>query len=371
MEKCEAARTTPATEPSPLSEPAPCLPGKPPGFLAGIASCGAFLAAFVLGCMLLRSGQPFKAAPGLVSKYNYFATHRDDYEVLFIGSSRIYHQIIPKQFDARVAEREGIKLRSFNCGYDGCWPPESYFLLRKLLALRPRKLRWVVVDLMEIDARIDERSKTLRMAYWHDWTHTMMAWRQLVRPPATLLDAKTSAMAVEHGKYLLKQWTGFGRGAEWMEDRLTSKKKKKPPLEPKEWAGKEGFNAGLTTAMAGRELADFEEKVASLPRQLSPKSLSPAFSDAVRKLIVDIRKAGAEPVFLIAPTLNPYENFARLPDGEPLLAFNDPRRYPRLFDPAMHYDGWHLNEKGAIYFTDLVAEQFCEVLRKDSRSLSR
>ena len=56
--------------------------------------------------------------------------------------------------------------RSFNFGYDGMWPPESFYLLRQLLALRPAPAKWVVIDLMDINTQLDERNNsTLRMAY--------------------------------------------------------------------------------------------------------------------------------------------------------------------------------------------------------------
>ncbi|MGV3531986.1 MAG: hypothetical protein ACO1QR_06415, partial [Chthoniobacteraceae bacterium] len=109
----------------------------------------------------------------------------------------------------------------------------------------------------------------------------------------------------------------------------------------------------------------YEETVARLRRNLSQSPVGPVFRGAIAELVRDIRAAGAEPVFVIAPTLNARENFTGLPEGVALFAFNDPNEHPVLFDPAMHYDGWHLNGRGAAVFTDLLAERFAnEFLEK-------
>lgn len=84
-----------------------------------LRNCGAFLAAVVLGCFVLYSLRSFPDVPGIGPKYGYFREHKDRYDVLFVGSSRFYHQIIPKQFDTRVGENGDARLRSFNFGYDG------------------------------------------------------------------------------------------------------------------------------------------------------------------------------------------------------------------------------------------------------------
>ncbi|MGV3531816.1 MAG: hypothetical protein ACO1QR_05555, partial [Chthoniobacteraceae bacterium] len=303
-------------------------------------NCGAFLAAVVLGCTVLFSLRSFPDVPGIGPKYQYLREHKDRYDVLFVGSSRFYHQIIPKQFDARVAGGERAPLRSFNFGYDGMWPPESFYVVRQLLALRPASLKWVVIDLMEINANLDERNNsTQRMAYWHDWQHTTMAWRHLWYESRHSKDEKVR-LIIAHGWHLAGQLANIGYGAAALDRKLMPQK---PRKVPKEWRGTEGFDVGPDTPMIGAELKGYEETVARLRRNLSQSPVGPVFRGANAELVRDIRAAGAEPVFVIAPTLNARENFTGMPEGTALFAFNDPNEHPVLFDPAMHYDGWHLN----------------------------
>ena len=64
---------------------------------------------------------------------------------------------------------------------------------------------------------------------------------------------------------------------------------------------------------------------------------------------------GARPVLILTPTLKEKENFTALPEGVPVLRFQDPNAFPQLFDPAHCYDNEHLNHAGAQIFTDLLA----------------
>ena len=41
-----------------------------------------------------------------------------------------------------------------------------------------------------------------------------------------------------------------------------------------------------------------------------------------------MRRARAEPIFVIAPTINGAENFTEIPDGAAVIPLNDPAQYP-------------------------------------------
>ena len=86
--------------------------------------------------------------------------------------------------------------------------------------------------------------------------------------------------------------------------------------------------------------------------------MRPVFRAALSDLIEEIRSVGAEPVFVIAPTLSHAENFTEIPGGVTVFALNDPARFPELFNPDKRNDSGHLNEKGAVDFTRILAEKF-------------
>ena len=71
-------------------------------------------------------------------KLAYFARHKDEYDAVFVGSSRVYRQIAPGVFDRQVAASTGRAMRSFNLGAPSMFLPESLYVIDRILAQRPR-----------------------------------------------------------------------------------------------------------------------------------------------------------------------------------------------------------------------------------------
>ncbi len=311
-----------------------------------------FLLACAAGCAVLGKIAPFPDVPGIYPKWSYFREHRDRIDVLFLGSSRFYHQIIPAQFEAAA----GSHLRSFNFGYDGMWPPESFYLLRQLLAMRPAKLKWVVIDLMDINTQIDDRNNsTLRTAYWHDLRHTALAFHNIL--DSAFHPSQKAGFLLQHASLCGARMMNLGSGADLLQTRLNPRPARRRPYT---WADTAGFEAGPDRELEGKVREGYLATVERLKASLPPQPVRPIFRQALREIIADVRRAGAEPIFVIAPTLNARENFTDIPDGAAVIALNDPNQHPELFDPAKHYDGWHLNPRGAIDFTAILARKFLE-----------
>jgi hypothetical protein len=79
----------------------------------------------------------------------------------------------------------------------------------------------------------------------------------------------------------------------------------------------------------------------------------------------EVRKIGAAPIFLITPSTTEVDvatKDTRTPGI--LMAFNDPRIYPSLFQSSARRDGQHLTKSGSEEFTRLVAANFVELARE-------
>jgi hypothetical protein len=298
--------------------------------------------------------------PGIGQKYRYVAGHRDSLEILFVGSSRVFHHVIPERFEDRVGAATGHRPESFNFGHDGMWPPESYFVVRKLLELRPPKLKWVFIELMGISPKVSgENASTMRDAYWHDWPHTLLAWRAI--PGAGLHGSKALTVALNHAAQLGSRMVNLGRAADWLARVLRPDEDKIPSV--KGWRSRKGFEPDDDKVIEGAAREKFLETVAKRKASFVAVPLAPELKDAIAGLITAVRAAGAEPIFIVSPTLSDNENFTELPGGVPLISFADANRYAALYDPSLTSDGWHLNEKGAEIFTDLLAGRFIDLLR--------
>jgi hypothetical protein len=297
---------------------------------------------------------PFPNVPYVAEKLQYFDAHKDRVDTIFIGSSRMVSQIIPAEFDAETAAG-GAPTHSFNLACAGMWPPESFYFLRQILKLRPAHLKWVLIDLMNVDSRVFEGNDgTQRAEYWHDGRHTFMALRDVLDSGRSL--PETRVQLWKHVRIFAKRWVRTGRGQEWLESQFTLSKRARKPG----WIDKGGFDPTANGSLTGDNLQHFLETVAVLRKGLPRQPMRPVFFDALQEIAADVRRMGAEPAFILAPTVNARENYAGLPSGVTVLAFNDPAQYPILFEPDLHFDAWHLNEKGAVPYTRLLARRFVE-----------
>ena len=324
----------------------------------GLLTGACFAAAFVASACLIGWCLPFPPVPAVSAKYRYLAENNDRFDTLFVGSSRVYHQIDPQQFDTEVAALGG-RTQSVNLASAGQWPPESFYFLRRLLALRPPRLRWVFIELMPINENLGVRSEdTLRAAYWHDWRHTALALRAVFASRRSPVEKWR--LAAEHAAIFLRWNANLGRGADALRDILLPGRAKRPPA----WLDRAGFQPESDHHIADADLLQYLKTVAELRTSLSSYPVSAHYFAALTALVAEVRRAGAQPVFLLTPSLNPGENVTGLPAGVPVFAFTDPAKYPALYAPDRHYDAAHLNEKGAAEFTSLLARLFVEHLRQ-------
>jgi hypothetical protein len=314
-------------------------------FFAGLAACGAALAVFA----------PFPDIPSIAPKWNHLCEHREDYDSIFVGSSRFNHHVISQEFDAAVGSG-----RSFNFGVDACRPPESFYVTRKILDLELPRLKWVFIDLTGIRSQLEaENLASVRTAYWHDFRHTRLALAHLLETGGAWLTLASDLST--HVNLLLKRTAHQGEGSALLKRWLVEQKhqERRDPF-----VQTAGYAKGPDRSLKGAEREEFLRIVAEFKKGVAPVPVRPVFREALSALIADIRRAGADPIFVLGPTLAQSENFVGIPDGTPVLAFNDPNKYPALFDPDNRYDPAHLNERGARIFTARLAEEFRALIDK-------
>ncbi|MDQ6764728.1 MAG: hypothetical protein M3Z22_01295, partial [Verrucomicrobiota bacterium] len=118
-------------------------------------------------------------------------------------------------------------------------------------------------------------------------------------------------------------------------------------------------------AMKPEKVAPFLQALADAREQTAPKLIDPYAEHEYRTASAAIRGLGAIPVFLVAPTVEQAPLlFREHPEPPPgaVLRFNDARRYPQFYDPAVRFDEGHLSRAGAEQFTKELAELFAAEL---------
>jgi hypothetical protein len=306
---------------------------------------------------------------GVAEKLKFFTEHKDEFDTLFLGSSRFYHAISPKIFD-RVTGENGIQTRAFNFGVDGMNPPENFYVLDQILKTEPRKLKWVFVELEDIQTKAQINVVgTQRLLYWHDWPNTLVTIRKALNPRTGLkwyerlwrLWSARRELAV-HLSLFQKQFTNVGRAADFFPS-----KTEREALESKaELLGPNGDGYRRAGAgLSGDRADDFRRKLAEETATARPDFIDPYAERAYRDYAARIRQLGAASIFVVPPGLYQSPTLLRqAPPPAPLLVFNDCKTYPQLYDPRVRVDEQHLTDEGSAEFTRLLALEFVRYARQ-------
>ena len=361
-------------------EPTP--PDKATGgktLIRGVTNSVIGVAAFLVTCIGLRAVLPFPQIDGGVSqKFRFFAAHKDEFDTLFIGSSRVYFQISPAIFD-RVTRESGLPTHSFNFGIGGMYLPETAYLLEQILNLKPRNLKWVFIEYDELQTKWSPENQTSRRAlYWADWKRVSLLLRKLtdvgtdplwLPNPAKLRDIvlrqndekNTRSLVTFYVGQFEKNYTNVARAADVLDSLLSRETKERRASYL--GAASDGY-VTRPNRMSPNQAAAYERGIAAAIAQTGTRRLSPYAVKAYRECAQEVRSIGAAPIFLITPSTTQI-NVATDATGLTgvVMAFNNPRAYPNLYRTSARRDGQHLTKSGAEEFTRIVAANFVDLAR--------
>lgn len=314
---------------------------------------------------------PWPAEYGLQAKFEHFAHHRDEYEAVFIGSSRMFRGVDPTVFDATLAER-GIRLHSFNLAVGGMDTFEQDYLLRRVLALDAPRLRWVFIEGGPWNPRFGHSFNTFstRSVFWHSPDQTRRALGSVA-----LLDAPLHEklhLALTHLELAARRATAYGEGR-----RVLARMRGPIPdprdrqLGPEELGPSQGYvPREQQTGQPHGELYDrlFEDSTVydDAMRRIeasrgTPVDLERTNLDALEDQLRAAHDHGVELIYVVLPGYEPSVERPYLHERGliPLLFdYNQPERYPQLTRLENRYDVRHLNRQGATILSRLLADDF-------------
>jgi hypothetical protein len=335
--------------------------------------------AFLITCIGLHAVLPFPEIDGGVSqKFRFFSAHKDEFDTLFIGSSRIYFQISPAIFD-RVTRESGLPTHSFNFGIGGMYLPESAYLLEQILNLKPRNLKWIFIEYDEMQTKWSAENQTSRRAlYWADWKRVSLLLRKLADagidplwlPNTTKLrdillrqkdEKNTRSLLTFDVTQVERNYTNVARAGDVLEYFLGRNMNERRASYL--GASSDGY-VTRPNRMSPSQAAAYERGLAAAVAQAGTRPLSPYAVEAYRQCAQEVRNIGAVPIFLITPSTTQI-NISSESTGAPgvVMAFNNPRTYPSLYRSSVRRDGQHLTKSGAEEFTRIVAANFVEFAR--------
>lgn len=305
---------------------------------------------------------------GVAEKLEFFAKHKDEFDTVFLGSSRFYYAISPQEFD-QITRENGIPTRAFNFGIDGMNPPETFYVLDQILKTEPRSLKWLFVEVDNIETKSHLKILgTHRLLYWHDWGRTALTLRKALNPrPDTKWYQRLNRLWTARRELILhlglfeKHFTNVGRAADFFASWTESRGLKSDFL-----LGPKGDGYRLAgAAMLPERAENFRRKLAEEVSASRSELIDPYAESAYRDCAARIRKLGAAPMFVVAPSIfqSPLR-FRESPPPAPMLVFNDAKTYPQLYDTKVRVDDQHLTNEGAAEFTRLLALEFVRHARR-------
>ena len=323
----------------------------------GAIALGFFAAASAVVHRLL----PPMIPKGIAAKLKFYSEHKDEFDTVVVGTSRLYYTVSQEIFDA-TAREDGVPTHTFNFGIDGMHPPENFYVLEQILKTKPRNLKWVLFELGDIQTRWDNILGTERVVYWHDWPRTRLTLKKALNPrgPTNWL-IKTTRLWVARRDLVSnlalfgKQFSNVGRAGDFL-----------PSVERERFADAaselgpngDGYRFG-GDAMSAERAASFKERLAREISDAGLKYLDPATERGYREAAGRIRAAGAKPVFVVTPIISQSTSrFRQSPPPAPVLAFNDARKYPEFYEVKVRIDDGHLTRAGAENFTRVLAREF-------------
>jgi hypothetical protein len=309
---------------------------------------------------------PLSIPEGVAEKLAFFAKHKDEFDTLFLGSSRFYYGVSPQSFDA-ITGANGLPTRTFNFGIDGMNPPENFYVLDQILKTEPRRLKWVFVEVDNIQTKSHLKILgTHRLLYWHDWRRTALTLRKAINPrPRTTEFQKLNRLWSARRELILhlalfeKQFTNVGRAADFLSPLLETRAVESDPT-----LGPKGDGYRLAGGAMSPERAQlFRRTLAEEVSTARPEFIDPYAESAYRDCATKIRHLGADPILVVPPSVFQSPLLFREPPAR-VLAFNNCKTYPQLYDTKVRVDEQHLTEEGAAEFTRLLALEFVGLPRR-------
>ena len=304
---------------------------------------------------------------GIAAKLRYFTEHRDEFDTVIVGTSRLYYSAAPEIFDATTREN-GLGTHSFNFGIDGMHPPENFYVLEQILKTKPRNLKWVLLELGDIQTRWDNILGTQRAVYWHDWPRTELTMKKALNPRGNanwLIKLTRLWLAkrdfISNLALFGKQFANVGRAVDLLpaanQDRFADAASELGPHgDGYRWAG---------DAMSPERAVSFQQRLAEEISRATTKYLDPATESGYRTSAAQIRAAGATPIFVVTPVIfQTTSRFRQSPPPAPIIAFNDARKYPQFYDVKIRIDDGHLTRPAAEDFCRALAQEFVRRTRE-------
>ena len=298
----------------------------------------------VLGMWVINSVMPYHWGNFVYSKkLDCINSSNKKYNTFFFGNSKIFHHLIPAQFDAITDDPEDV---SYNIAIDGGTTFENQFLIKRFIETQQPERIFVTANLYNPP----KESQSLRPVYFWTFGDLKKVW------PFLAGHKKEKRL---HLRYYIRNLLKLGAGAS-----IIGKSKSQTDL-----CIDDGFYAldGLYPEESKLLERKYPKFVSSLEKakkrnyKLAFKRKKPsATKDELnaRAMAIDLYEFGqdhdVEIYFVFYPNKKLYFKLD-LPNS---IYMGDGVENPHFFDKENWFDKGHLNGRGAKLFTEILANAY-------------
>lgn len=349
---------------------------------------------FVLTVLLARwvlAGVIAAAPAEEPDNLTYFLRHKDEFDVVFAGSSLVGFMLDPVAFDEEMAKL-GYPVRSFNIGRGGATAHETQYRIRQMLQASPQRLRILVIDCVPFEFTCEEsRRDTREFVEWHDWRQTWRVVQSLLRAETPSREDKWSYLKLHlgamHQRYSLRGSAPRVMEA-WRLRRSVDPEAAEAELR-RRYEDSQGYQSitQLGEVGFGALLEAQHERFRTDPREYdrllnahraflaSPINAPAAAYDTAslidqRRMLLD---RGILPILLVAPSFIPPADYPRWLSREAgitnVILMDDPMQYPELYAHGARHDRNHLNDAAAPLYARLVARRVAQILDQSTEAV--
>lgn len=294
-----------------------------------------------------------------LKKYEYFFKHKDKYNTVFFGSSRIYRHLNPILFDSLCFEDN---IKSFNLGAPAVFNPEVYFLCEEFLKeVDSNSIKHIFIELQPFEDISQKKIKTYRGNYWLNFDYLIYVVRYLLADNGSnkYLKSKEYILAYIYKMIDITKFKYLFGQSEINELYLNSTENGFLSLD-------EELSVLKTKELKQRTIHFFKDTMDLNKRQLLMNQDSSVGCNLIEyKLVLNLIKTaknrGIKLYCIIPPRLTDYRMVKAMKKNistAHIIDISDDKKFHELYLAKYSFDVGHLNKKGSSFFTKYVYNEF-------------
>jgi hypothetical protein len=307
-----------------------------------------------------------------LQKEKYFYSIKNNYNTIFLGSSRTFRHINPAVFDSILNSRN-IPVKSFNFGTPATYYPECFYILNKLVD-NNNHLQYVFLELQQVNDIGKINLFASKTYYYLNLKYLDFVTQYAIFSQMNLLH-KLSFTGKYYLAYLYKLFAGKYNAI------LQKQSSGKYVLGK----NKNGFlsldeHINLKTAEYKeinnnrkkllKDTLALKKRAEISVNQFSNKTAynNAFFTNYLINLVNQLAQNNIHLYFIIPPRLKSYHEFISLQNSEianRIIQLADASEFPMFYQFKYSFDIGHLNEQGANIYTQILAEKFIKILSFD------